>query len=72
MWNWCQVKTTDPHQWEVNIGLGNVARQQAITWTNIDSDLWHHMASPGHNELTHLSLELHIFVIKSSQHQAII
>ena len=27
-------------------------RQQAITWTNVDSDLCHHMASLGHNELT--------------------
>ena len=26
-------------------------RQQAITWTNVDPDIFHHMASPGHNEL---------------------
>ena len=26
-------------------------RQQAITWTNVDPDLCHHMLSPGHNEL---------------------
>ena len=26
-------------------------RQQAITWANDDPDLWHHMASLGHNEL---------------------
>ena len=30
--------------------LGAV-RQQAITWTNIDLDLCHHMASQDHNEL---------------------
>ena len=34
--------------------LGAV-RQQAITWANVDPDLWHHMASLGHNELTHVS-----------------
>ena len=28
-------------------------RQQAITWANVDPDLCHHMASLGHNELTH-------------------
>ena len=33
--------------------LGAV-RQQATAWANVDSDLCHHMASLGHNELTHL------------------
>ena len=32
--------------------LGAV-RQQAISWANVDPDLRHHMASLGHNELTH-------------------
>ena len=32
--------------------LGAV-RQQAITWANVDPDLCCHLASPGHNELTH-------------------
>ena len=27
----------------------------AITWTNVDKDLWCHMASSGKNELTHCS-----------------
>ena len=29
-------------------------RQQAITWTNVDPDLWRHVASLGHNELDQL------------------
>ena len=33
----------------------------AITWTNINQDIWHHMASPGHNEL---NLIPHTFVTK--------
>ena len=32
-------------------------RQQAITWVNVDQVLCRHMASPGHNELTHLPLD---------------
>ena len=32
--------------------------QQAITWTNIDPDLCRHMASLGHNELTHVVKDL--------------
>ena len=31
-------------------------RQQAITWASVDPDLWHHMTSLGHTELTHCSL----------------
>ena len=31
--------------------LGAV-RQQAVTWTNVDTDLCHHMVSQGHNELS--------------------
>ena len=27
-------------------------RQQAITWTHADQDLWCHIVSPDHNELT--------------------
>ena len=40
------------HWWSVNIGSGNglvQARQQAITWANVDSDLWLHMAPLGSN-----------------------
>ena len=33
--------------------LGAV-RQQAITWNNIDPNLFYYMASPGHNVLTYL------------------
>ena len=40
-------------KWLVNIGswLGAVG-QQAITWAHDDSDLFCHMGSLGHNELT--------------------
>ena len=37
------------------IGSGNVLAGywgQGITWSNVDSDLWYHMVSLGHNELT--------------------
>ena len=27
-------------------------RQQAITWANVDPDLYRHLASPGHSELS--------------------
>ena len=30
--------------------------QQTITWTNVDPDLWCHMVSLGHNELTPVML----------------
>ena len=33
--------------------LLDAIRQLAITWTNADTDLCHHMASLGQNELTH-------------------
>ena len=39
---------------EVSTGSGNglvPIRHQAITWTNVDQDYWHHMASLAHNEL---------------------
>ena len=39
-----------PHLWEVNIGSGS-GLQQAITWANVDLDLYCHIASLGHNEL---------------------
>ena len=32
------------------VWLGDV-RQQAITWVNVNPDLFRHLASPGHNEL---------------------
>ena len=34
--------------------------QQAITWTNVDLDPCCHMASQGHNELTHPLIVYHI------------
>ena len=38
--------------------------QQAITWTNLDSDVCHNMALLGHNELMHFSIEqVHHFLL---------
>ena len=37
-------------------------RQQAIIWPNNDPDICHHMATIGHNGLTHLPWVLHICV----------
>ena len=45
-----QVNAKEPHWWEVKIFQVTV-RQKAITWGNIDLDLCHHMAPPGHSEL---------------------
>ena len=36
--------------------IGGV-RQQVITWANVDQDLCHHIASLGHNMLTHWALD---------------
>ena len=44
-----QVNATRPQWWLVNIGSGKGFRQQAITWTTVDPDLCHHMASLDHN-----------------------
>ena len=46
-----------PHCWWVNNGSGTAWCQPMLTnisdeWTNVDQDLWCHMASLGHNELT--------------------
>ena len=35
------------------INWNGAVRQQAITWTNVDKDVCHHMVSPGINELTY-------------------
>ena len=50
------------------------AKQQAITWANVDPDLCHHMASQGHSELMHnwcnsgaLAMEWHLFFASSHQ-----
>ena len=38
-----------------------VARQQAITLTNVDQDLCHHMVSQCHNETVHICLHFNHF-----------
>ena len=49
--------------WEVDIQWLVSVRWQAITWANVDPDLCHHMASPGH-ELLHQSWLTHIYISK--------
>ena len=46
---------TDDKLTLVQVRLGAV-RQQTITWANVRPDLCRHMASLGHNELTHMRL----------------
>ena len=38
---------------QVNIALEHWVRRQAITWTHVDPDRYHHMTSLGHNEFIH-------------------
>ena len=45
-------------QYWFRLWLGAV-RQQAITWTNVDPDLCHHIASWGHNEEREFCLDVH-------------
>ena len=52
---WIPQDFTDDWSILVQVMVG-AARQQAITWANIDPDFCCHMVSLGHNELTHLSL----------------
>ena len=40
---------TDLRDYQLNIGWGD---GKTIIWTYVDPDLWNHMASQGHNELT--------------------
>ena len=53
------AKLLGMHQTPINgksrLWLGAI-RQQAVTWVNIDQDLYHHMLSLSHNELTHYGL----------------
>ena len=47
LWNFFEVNAIRPHWWLVNIGSGKwlgAMRQQSITWTSVDQDLWCHMA----------------------------
>ena len=53
-----QVNAIEHIWWQVNIGSGNAdgldaIRQQAISCANIDPDMYCHMASLGHTELSH-------------------
>ena len=57
LWNCPQVNAMRLHRWLFNIGSGNewlcAARQEAITWANVDQVLWYHMLLVGHNEIIH-------------------
>ena len=45
-WNFT-IKWSTRYNWQyVSIGSG-----KAITWINVEQDVWCHMPSPGHNEL---------------------
>ena len=58
LWNWPHTIVTGPHWWQVEVLIQIMAwtldavRQQAINWSNACQDLWLHMMSEGHNELT--------------------
>ena len=55
LWNCLQVNATRPHWWLVNIGSGNglvPSGTKPLPELMFDSDLYRHMASAGHNELT--------------------
>ena len=47
-------------------------RLQAITWANADPDLCYHMASLGHNELTHWGLNKMAAMLQLATHDDII
>ena len=48
LWNCSHVRPRSPPWWSVDSGS---IRQQAIAWAIVDPDLYHHMASLGHNDL---------------------
>ena len=52
LWGECQKNSLVIIQHWIRWWLGAI-RQQAITWANVDLELWCHMASPGHSELMH-------------------
>ena len=45
-------------------------RQQTITWANVDTDLYSHLVSLDHNELTHIERQINgcyftvLFILK--------
>ena len=52
------MNITGPYLLQVNNGSGNGLvpsgnKAEAITWANVDPDLCRHIASLGHNELSH-------------------
>ena len=49
---WISMDCSDGKSTLVQV-MAWAVRQQAITWANVDPDLCCHMASLGHNELTH-------------------
>ena len=49
----------------------SVSRQQAIiTWANVDKDLCRHLASLGHHELTHRTLNKMAFILQMTSSNA--
>ena len=47
---WLSLDLTDDKSTLVQVMAWCCQATQAITWTNVDPDLCHHMMSPGHNE----------------------
>ena len=46
----------------------NTLRQWAITWTNVDPQVYHHMASLGHNKLSgRFTSEMHTIHIVTNE-----
>ena len=61
LWYLKQNCPPDEHHWT----LVMISQQQAITWTNVDPDPCHHVASLGHNESTEIKAWLVItFIVK--------
>ena len=58
-----QVNAIRPHWWLVNIGSSNGRMppgNQATTWTDVDTDLCRHLASPGANQIDNGSTCLYV------------
>ena len=64
---WLSLNLTDDKSTLVQV-LG-VVRQQVGTWANVDQDVYRHLASPGHNELSSvLAFERRRYMCNSYKH----
>ena len=67
LWNCHQMNVTGPSDDKSTLVQVMVWCRQAITWANVEPDPCRHMASLGHNELTHLPLVLSICISELGQ-----